>query len=103
MGHLNPYKAYHRRIPDPEIVTLHRRSDSKRAYRPQAFFLKLSLTAMIKSIKNKSRSYQKLMIMDTLLTLDFLIAIPLLVSGRARVRLQAMRTGCRVVVIAKLA
>ena len=78
MGHLNPYKAYHRRIPDPEIVTLHRRSDSKRAYRPPAFFLKLSQTAMIKSIKNKSRSYQKLMIyrLDTLLTLHFLVAIP---------------------------
>jgi hypothetical protein len=56
MGHLNPYKAYHRRIPDLEIVTVHKRSDSKRAYRPQAFFLKLSLTAMIKSIKNKLRS-----------------------------------------------
>jgi hypothetical protein len=79
MGHLNPYKVYHRRIPDPEIVTLHRRSDSKRAYRLPAFFLKLSLTAMIKSIKNKSRSYQKLMIyrLDTLLALHFLIAIPL--------------------------
>ncbi len=79
MGHLNPYKAYHRRIPDPEIVTLHRRSNSKRVYGPQAFLLKLSLTAMIKSIKNKSRSYQKLMIyrLDTLLTLDFLVAIPL--------------------------
>jgi len=37
MGHLNPFKAYHRRISDPEIVTLHRRSNSKRAYRPQAF------------------------------------------------------------------
>jgi hypothetical protein len=40
--------AYHRRIPNLETVTVHRRSDSKRAYRPQAFFLKLSLTAMIK-------------------------------------------------------
>jgi hypothetical protein len=79
MGHLNPYKAYHRRIPDPEIVTLHRRSESKRAYWPPAFFLKLSLTAMIKSIKNKSWPYQKLMFyrLDTLLTLDFLVAIPL--------------------------
>jgi hypothetical protein len=48
MGHLNPFKAYHRKIPDPEIVTVHRRSNSKRVYRPQAFFLKLSLTAMIK-------------------------------------------------------
>jgi hypothetical protein len=36
---------------------VHRRSDSKRAYRPQAYFLKLSLTALIKQIKNKSRSY----------------------------------------------
>jgi hypothetical protein len=79
MGHLNPYKAYLWRIPDLEIVTVHKRSDSKRAYRPQAFFLKLSLTAMIKSIKNKSRPYQKLMIyrLDTLLTFDFLVAIPL--------------------------
>jgi hypothetical protein len=40
-GHLNAKKAYHRRIPNLEIVTVHRRSDSKRAYRPQAFFLKL--------------------------------------------------------------
>jgi hypothetical protein len=39
IGHLNPRKAYHRRIPDLEIVTMHRRSDSKRAYRPQAFIL----------------------------------------------------------------
>ncbi len=76
---LNPKKAYHRRIPNLETVTVHRRSDSKRAYRPQAFFLKLSLIAMIKWIKNKSRSSQKLMIyrLDTLLTLDFLVAIPL--------------------------
>ncbi len=54
-GRLNPKKAYHRRIPNLEIVTVHRRSDSKRAYRPQVFFLKLSLTAMIKWIKNMSR------------------------------------------------
>ncbi len=45
---VNPKKAYHQRIPNLETVTVHRRSDSKRAYRPQAFFLKLSLTAMIK-------------------------------------------------------
>ena len=66
-------------VPNLETVTVHRRSDSKRTYRPQAFFLKLSLTAMIKWIKNKSRSYKKLMIyrLDTLLTLDFLVAIPL--------------------------
>jgi hypothetical protein len=50
---LNPKKAYHRRIPNLETVTVHRRSDSKRAYRPQAVFLKLSLTAMIKCIKNR--------------------------------------------------
>jgi hypothetical protein len=47
-GRLNAKKAYHRRIPNLEIVTVHRRSDSKRACRPQAFFLKLSLTALIK-------------------------------------------------------
>ncbi len=47
-GRLNPKKAYHWRIPNLEIVPLQRRSDSKRAYRPQAFFSKLSLTAMIK-------------------------------------------------------
>ncbi len=35
---VNPKKAYHRRIPNFEIVTVHRRSDSQRAYRPQAFF-----------------------------------------------------------------
>jgi hypothetical protein len=45
---VNPKKAFYRRIPNLDIVTVHRRSDSKRAYRPQAFFLKLSLTAMIK-------------------------------------------------------
>ncbi len=76
---LNPKKAYHRRIPNLETVTVHRRSDCKRAYRLHAFFLKLSLTAVIKWIKNKSRSYQKRMIyrLDTPLTLDFLVAIPL--------------------------
>ncbi len=52
--HLPP--AHNRRIPNLEVDTLHRRSDSKRAYRPQAFFFKLSLIAMIKQIKNKSRS-----------------------------------------------
>jgi hypothetical protein len=36
---------------------LHRRSDSKRAYWPQAFFQKLSLKALINQIKNKPRSY----------------------------------------------
>ena len=36
-GSLNPKKAYHRRIHNLEIVTVHRRSDSKRAYRSQAF------------------------------------------------------------------
>jgi hypothetical protein len=40
-----------------EIVTVHRRSNSKRAYRSQAFFKKLSKIATIKLIKNKSRSY----------------------------------------------
>jgi hypothetical protein len=34
--HLPP--AHNRRILNLEAVTLHRRSDSKRAYRPQAFF-----------------------------------------------------------------
>jgi hypothetical protein len=49
--------AYNRRILNLEVVTLHRRSDSKRAYRLQAFFKKLSLIELIKQIKNKSRSY----------------------------------------------
>jgi hypothetical protein len=40
--------AHNQRILNLEVVTLHRRSDSKRAYRPQAFIKKLSLTAMIK-------------------------------------------------------
>jgi hypothetical protein len=50
--HKNPKKAYHQKIPDLKIVTVHRRSDSKRAYGYQAFFFKLNLTAMIKQIKN---------------------------------------------------
>ncbi len=54
---LNPKKAYHRRIHNLEIVTVHRKSDSKRAYRSQAFFKKLSQIATIKQIKNMSRSY----------------------------------------------
>jgi hypothetical protein len=76
-GGMGPYKAYQRRIPDPEIVT--RTGGVTAKERTAANFLKLSLTAMIKSIKNKSRSYQKLMIyrLDTLLTLHFLVAIPL--------------------------
>ena len=37
-GLVNPMKAYHRRIANLEIVTVHRRSDSKRAYRSPAFF-----------------------------------------------------------------
>jgi hypothetical protein len=45
---LNLKKAYHWRIPNLETVTVHRRSDSKRAYQPQAYILKLSLTTMIK-------------------------------------------------------
>jgi hypothetical protein len=56
-GCLNPKKAYHRRIHNLEIVTVHRRSGSKRAYRSQAFLKKLSQIATIKQIKNKSRSY----------------------------------------------
>jgi hypothetical protein len=56
-GRLNPKNVYHRRIHNLEIVTVHRRSDTKRAYRPQAFFKKLSQIATIKQIKNKSRSY----------------------------------------------
>ncbi len=48
--------AHNRRILNLEVVTLHKRSDSKRVYRPQAFFKKLSLIALIKQIKNKSRS-----------------------------------------------
>jgi hypothetical protein len=53
--HLPP--AYNRRILNLEVVTLHRRSDTKRAYRLQAFFFKLDLIEFIKQIKNKSRSY----------------------------------------------
>jgi hypothetical protein len=45
------------RAGEVEVVTLHRRSDSKRAYRPRAFFFKFILIALIKQIKNKSRSY----------------------------------------------
>jgi hypothetical protein len=43
------------------------------------FFKKLSLVALIKQIKNKSRSYKKVKIhqLDILLTLEFLVAIPL--------------------------
>ena len=40
-GLVNPKKAYNRRIANLEIVTVHRRSDSKRAYRPQAFLKKV--------------------------------------------------------------
>jgi hypothetical protein len=49
--------AHNRRIMNLEVVTLHRRSNSKRAYRLQAFFNKLSLIELIKQIKNKSWSY----------------------------------------------
>ncbi len=40
-GLVNPKKDYNRRIANLEIVTVHRRSDSKRVYRSQAFFLKI--------------------------------------------------------------
>jgi hypothetical protein len=40
-GLVNPKKDYNRRIENLEIVTVHRRSDSKRAYRSPAFFLKI--------------------------------------------------------------
>jgi hypothetical protein len=53
--HLPP--AHNRMILNLEVVTLHRRRDTKRAYRLQAFFKKLGLIELIKQIKNKSRSY----------------------------------------------
>jgi hypothetical protein len=53
-GHVNPKMI--RIILNLEIVTVHRRSDSKRAYRSDAFF-KINPDSKDKKIKNKSQSY----------------------------------------------
>jgi hypothetical protein len=48
-GHLNPKKVHHCTggMQIFKFGTMQRRSDSKKAYRSQAFFSKLSLTAMM--------------------------------------------------------